>query len=272
MKKNKEKPKGDTKKYSKKTLERLKILKEYCDKIREAGDKKVVSIWVLNPDKIPLGKEITVAILINNSKDKKLDVNKISKSINKIEKEIMDKHNLKILTVHYLLSDFYSKFMKGDIDLFVEIKDSVIIYDEGFAGPIRNLIVEGKVSGTAESMTRRLLDMKKRIKKVHSLKIDMLEKLYFSVVSLGQATIIAGGYNIPIHKDVASELEKKYGKSKLIGRQHIELCEEIVNLFKEFERGNNPRFDGKKLDSLFKGVNDYIYRLGNLIESLEDGR
>jgi hypothetical protein len=47
------------------------------------------------------------------------------------------------------------------------------------------------------------------------------------------------------------------------------LCSKVVSIFKKFESGDKTKLDGKVIDLLLKDVEDYLYRISNLMNKIE---
>ena len=248
----------------------VNALEAFCTSLIRKHGRIVVSIWLLkNPERLR-EKDLYVIILLNDIKTGKSGFKKLELDVLEAEKAVSTNLGVRIHSGFYNLSVYFESVMKGDEDIFREIRHSIPVYDPtGFFGPLKKLINTGKIVGTRESLFKLVFDMKERYKDIHKVKMRILDNIYAAVVDSGQAALITAGTRFPIHKDIASGLEKHFVKKHMLEKRYADYCSDIIQFMKEVEHKRIKNMTGKTLDVMIKKGNLFVNRMKDLVDEIE---
>jgi len=159
-----------------------------------------------------------------------LIINSKSREINNYCK----KFRFKFKTISF--QNYLGEIMKGDEESYLGLSKSDILYDPGrFLDPLQELIKEGKVIITKESLMNRFNSIKEYFKKIDMLKYKILDNIYNSVIDLSQALLIEKHNIYCTQKETPTYLKKYFVKKGIISKTYYENVEEIISLFKDME-------------------------------------
>ncbi len=248
-------------------MKELQVAEKFCKEVISHFKKEVKSIWLLTVEK---NKEITLTILLDDLNVDKLRRSKIESVVKQVEKKILKEDQVAVHTGFYDLSKYFENVMKGNLVMFSEIRNSQPLYDPtGFFTPLKPLIEGGEIIGTRESLLKLIHNVKGRLAKIDMLKLEVLENLYSAVVSAGQAPLIAMNYPAPVPKEVSKQLRKHFVSQKgWLSMDFINMCDDVIQTFKDFEHKRKVDITGKELDELVKKGKAFILRMEHLVSNI----
>lgn len=250
-------------------MKELKAAEKFCKEITLKFKKEVKSIWLLTSEK---DKEATLTLLLDDLTITNAKKRAIVKESRLLDKKILKEDKVQLHIGFYELSKYFENIMKGNLIIFSEIRSSQPLYDPtGFFTPLKPLVAGGEIIGTQESLLRLINNVKGRIRKVDSLKLEILENLYIAVVSAGQAPLVAINHPVPVQKEVSKELRRHFIKDGMLSMDFIRMCDDVVKTFKEFEHKTKVDISGKELDELVKKGKAFILRMEHLVSKIHEG-
>lgn len=227
---------------SKKRIKKESDMEDVLSKIIKKYKKEIISI-IFEKEQI---------LLIINSK---------SKEINNYCK----KFKFKFKTVSF--QNYLGEIIRGDKELYLTLSRSDILYDPGrFLDPLQELIKEGRVLTTKESLVNRFDSINEYFKKINVTKYKVLDNIYTAVIDLSQALLIEKHNVYCTQKETLKHLEKYFVKTRIISKGDYEDVKEIVILFKDIEHKKKEMVSGKELDALQKKANLYKEKVVSLLE------
>lgn len=238
-------------------------LKKFVEEITKKY-KEIKAIWVLNVE-----KEWLVSLLIDDLKIdedilKKIK-NKVLDTINKIKEE----YNLTLHAEIIKLTDYYDAILKNKIDIFAEIKESLCLYDAGgFFKPIKVLVEKGEIKGTKEAIFKLILEVRRDMRELRNIKLDVLSNLYNAIIDAAEAALMLRGISLFVPKEIPKLLEKEFLRKKLISKKTLEAFKDVYNTYKSYEYGEIEEIDGGKLDELIKKTDIFISEMQDLMKKM----
>ncbi|MBI5148791.1 hypothetical protein HZA33_03865 [Candidatus Pacearchaeota archaeon] len=246
-------------------VKKFDALKEFCSSLLRHHRKFIKAIWLLRAEEAMKSKDFTLIVLLDDFKSDYIVKKKIELVAAETEKKLAEKYNFKIHVGFSMLSDYFEAIMLNKIDVFSEINASEALFDPtGFFLPLQELVRRGKIHGTKENLLHLILNVKERIKRVSDFKIEILSSLYAAIIDAGQAPLIAGNFSIPLQKEVAIELERNFARRKMLDRRFIEIYNELVHYYKDYEYGKIKEINGELLDLFLKKARLFIERMEEL--------
>lgn len=244
-------------------------LETFCNLILKKHGSIIVSIWIIKPPE-KMSEDLYLIILVNNFKAGKQKVRKLELDVLKVEKAVFNNLDVRMHSGFYNLSNYFESVMKGDEEIFNEIKYSMPVYDPtGFFGPLKKLVETGKIVGTQESLFKLIFDVKERFRDIDNIKMKILDNIYSAIVDTGQAALISAGSSFPIHKDIAKGLEKHFVKKHMLEERYVNYCNDIVGFLKAIEHKKIKTITGKQIDEMIRKGNLFVNRMKDLVEEIE---
>ena len=235
--------KGRPNKKNRKRIKKESDIEEILSKIIKKYKKEIISV-------IFEKKQI---LLIINSK---------SKEINDYCKKF--KFRFKIVS----FQNYLGEIMRGNKELYLTLSKSDILYDPGrFLDPLQELIKEGRVITTKESLVNRFDSINEYFKKINVTKYKVLDNIYTAVIDLSQALLIEKHNIYCTQKETLKYLEKYFVKTGVINKSDYENVKEIITLFKDIEHKKKEMVYGKELDALQKKADLYKEKVISLLEN-----
>ena len=251
---------------------RMDSAQEFSDKLNEKlGDKvKVVAVW----GSVAKGEhghdsDIDTLVILDDTKLKK-DVpddakKKIQKKVTDLAKETDDR-----ITIQYFpfLTEFWDSLRKGEPLAIEAVRNGEAIYDTGIFMPAKRLLERGKISGTQESVKKRLKLGAAGYKKAEkTMKSSLPHKLEQAMANAGQAPIMLSGANPPPKEKVGEKLGEMFVEQDMLEEEYIEIAEELHD-FGNLGEKNPEEVTGGKLDEMMEKCDDFVRRMHKLVSQM----
>lgn len=251
---------------------RIEAVEEFSDKLQEKlGDKvKVVAVW----GSVPKGEhgydsDIDTLVILDDTKLKK-DVpedakKKIRKKVTDLAKETDDR-----ITIQYFpfLTDFWDSLRKGEPLAIEAVRNGQPVYDTGLFMPAKRLLERGKISGTQESVKKRLKMAAAGYKKAEkNLRSSIPHKLEQSMANAGQAPIMLAGKAPPGKENVPDTLEEMFVEQGMLEEEFVEKAREIYEFADQGEK-DPEEVTGKAVEENLQKTDDFVRRMHKLVSQL----
>ena len=251
---------------------RMEAAQEFSDKLQEKlGDKvKVVAVW----GSVPKGQhgydsDIDTLVILDDTKLEK-DVpddakKKIQKKVTELAKETDDR-----ITIQYFpfLTEFWDSLRKGEPLAIEAVRNGEPVYDPGVFMPAKRLLQRGKISGTQESVRKRLKIGAAGYKKAEkNVKSSVPHKLEQAMASAGQAPIMLAGKNPPAKENVPDVLEDMFVEEDMLEEKYVENARDIHDFGNKGEK-NPQEVTGQEVDEHLQKTDDFIRRMHQLVSEM----
>ena len=251
---------------------RIEAVEEFSDKLQEKlGDKvKVVAVW----GSVPKGEhgydsDIDTLVILDDTKLKK-DVpedakKKIRKKVTDLAKETDDR-----ITIQYFpfLTDFWDSLRKGEPLAIEAVRNGQPVYDTGLFMPAKRLLERGKISGTQESVKKRLKMAAAGYKKAEkNLRSSIPHKLEQSMANAGQAPIMLAGKAPPGKENVPDTLEEMFVEQGMLEEEYVEKAREIYEFADQGEK-DPEEVTGQAVEENLQKTDDFVRRMHKLVSQL----
>jgi predicted nucleotidyltransferase len=250
---------------------RMESAQEFSDKlVDKLGDKvKVVAVW----GSVAKGEhghdsDIDTLVVLDDTKLQK-DVPDDAKK--KIRKKVTDlaKETDERITIQYFpfLTDFWDSLRKGEPLAIEAVRNGEPVYDTGIFMPAKRLLERGKISGTRESVRKRLkagaAGYKKAEKQVRSSTPHKLEQ---AMASAGQAPIMLAGKQPPGKEKVPQVLEDMF-VDDMLEQEYVDMAQEIYEFGDKGEK-NPQEVTGGEVEEHLEKTDKFIRRMRELVSQM----
>jgi predicted nucleotidyltransferase len=255
---------------------RMEAAEEFSDKLNEKlGDKvKVVAVWgSVSKGEHGYDSDIDTLVILDDTKLQK-DVpddakDKIRKKVTNLAKETDDR-----ITIQYFpfLTEFWDSLRKGEPLAIEAVRHGDPVYDTGLFMPAKRLLQRGKISGTQESVKKRLKSAAAGYKKAEkTVKSSTPHKLEQAMASAGQGPIMLAGRAPPGKEKVPDVLEEMFVEKGMLEEEYVEIAREIYELGDKGEK-NPQEVTGEELDEVLEKTDDFVRRMHKLVSQLSAER
>ena len=251
---------------------RMEAAQEFSDKLNEKlGDKvKCVAVWG-SVAKGEHGREsdIDTLVILDDTKLQK-DVpddakKKIQKKVTDLAKETDDR-----ITIQYFpfLTEFWDSLRKGEPLAIEAVRNGEPVYDTGLFMPAKRLLQRGKISGTQESVRKRLKVGAAGYKKAEkNVKSSVPHKLEQAMASAGQAPIMLAGKNPPAKENVPEVLEEMFVEEGMLEQEYADMAQDIYDFGDKGEK-HPEDVTGEEVDEHLEKTDDFIRRMHKLVSEM----
>lgn len=251
---------------------RIESAQEFSDKLLDKlGDKvKVVAVW----GSVAKGEhghdsDIDTLVVLDDTKLQK-DVpddakKKIRKKVTDLAKETDDR-----ITIQYFpfLTEFWDSLRKGEPLAIEAVRNGEAVYDTGIFMPAKRLLERGKISGTQESVKKRLKLGAAGYKKAEkTMKSSLPHKLEQAMANAGQAPIMLSGANPPPKEKVPEKLEEMFVEKDMLEQEFADKAQEIYDFGDKGEK-NPEEVTGEELDEMMEKTDDFVRRMHKLVSQM----
>lgn len=251
---------------------RIEAVEEFSDKLQEKlGDKvKVVAVWgSVSKGEHGYESDIDTLVILDDTKLKK-DVPEDAKK--KIRKKVTDlaKETDERITIQYFpfLTDFWDSLRKGEPLAIEAVRNGEPVYDTGLFMPAKRLLERGKISGTQESVKKRLKMAAAGYKKAEkNFKSSIPHKLEQAMANAGQAPIMLAGKAPPGKENVPDTLEEMFVKQGMLEEEFVEKAREIYEFGDQGEK-NPEEVTGQAVENHLEKTDDFVRRMHKLVSQL----
>lgn len=251
---------------------RMEAAQEFSDKLNEKlGDKvKCVAVWgSVAKGEHSRESDIDTLVILDDTKLQK-DVPDDAKK--KIQKKVTDlaKETDERITIQYFpfLTEFWDSLRKGEPLAIEAVRNGEPIYDTGIFMPAKRLLQRGKISGTQESVRKRLKVGAAGYKKAEkNVKSSVPHKLEQAMASAGQAPIMLAGRNPPAKENVPDVLEEMFVEEGMLEEEYVEKAQDIYDFGDKGEK-NPKEVTGEEVDEHLEKTDEFIRRMHQLVSEM----
>ncbi|MFB6159271.1 MAG: nucleotidyltransferase domain-containing protein [Candidatus Nanohalobium sp.] len=251
---------------------RMESAQEFSDKLLDKlGDKvKVVAVW----GSVAKGEhghdsDIDTLVVLDDTKLQK-DVpddakKKIRRKVTNLAKETDDR-----ITIQYFpfLTEFWDSLRKGEPLAIEAVRNGEAVYDTGIFMPAKRLLERGKISGTQESVKKRLKLGAAGYKKAEkTMRSSLPHKLEQAMANAGQAPIMLSGANPPPKEKVPEKLEEMFVEKDMLEEEFVEKAQEIYDFGDRGEK-NPDEVKGEELEEMMQKTDDFVRRMHKLVSQM----
>ena len=209
-------------------------------------------------------KDIDILIIINDL-NIKLSAEVVEAYRIIVEKLVIQTSNrIHVTTLKF--SNFWDYIRAGDPIGINMLRDGVPLYDTGFFEALQQLLRQGRIRPTYESIWTYFARAPATI---HNSKWHLLQAtldLYWAVIDAAHAALMSLGEIPPTPAHVADLLEGKMVKQKLLEKKYAETMRKFYKLSKGILHKQIREITGKEYDGYLKEAKAFVDRMEAFVE------
>jgi len=251
---------------------RMESAEEFADKLVEKLEDKVkcVAVW----GSVPQGEhgydsDIDTLVILDDTKLKK-DVPKDARKKIKNKVTNLAKETDERITIQYFpfLTEFWDSLRKGEPLAIEAVRNGEPVYDTGIFMPAKRLLERGKISGTRESVKKRLKLAAGGYKKAEkSLRSSIPHKLEQAMANAGQGPIMLAGKQPPAKEKVPQVLEEMFVEKDMLEEEYVEMAQEIYD-FADMGEKESDKVTGEMVEENLEKTDKFVKRMHELVSQL----
>ena len=172
----------------------------------------------------------------------------------------------------YILTEFWEAVKDAHPVIFTFIRDGVPLYDRGAFMPWKLLLKMGKIKPSPEAIDM-FMSLGEKVASNVKRKLNEIatEDIYWGIITPSQAVLMLYGISPPTPKETVPLMREIFvRKEKLLEPKYVEILDKIVSLYKKYEHEEIKTITGKEIDMLLQQSSDYIKRLKELMDQIEE--
>ncbi len=268
-KKKKKKPKKIAKRVKR---NRVRLVKKFSDLVREKLKDNVKAVFTFGSGvrKDKGFNDIDVAVLLDDTKLKRSPSRRMKNDLfDRLNKLAKDEVDDRIHAQIYFLSKFWNNVRYGDPIIMSIVKDAIVVYDVGIIEPVRLMLKKGLITGTKESIDRRLEMGPDILKAAENKMTSVIRPLDDAVIESSRAVIIEAGLISPPPNKVPEIFNELFVKEGLVKKKYGKTLKKIHKTYKDWEHGDLKNLSGKEIDKLKKEAEDFLEQIPKLVKKVK---
>ncbi|MBT4446096.1 hypothetical protein HOA92_07165 [archaeon] len=248
----------------------LKIARVFSDKLKKELQDFLSSVVVFGSSarKTQHKNSDIDVLIIGNDLDFKLSQPFLETYRLIIERTIMNTSG-KLHVTSMTMSSFWEYARAGDPIVTNILRDGVTLHDNGSFRPLQQLLRQGRVRPTEESVWRYFARAPKTLNNSRWHIMQGTLDLYWAVIDSAHAALMAKDTIPPSPDHVAAMLNKVFVKSKELEPKYVELMTKFYNLNKDITHRKIQHINGRDYDHLYKEAGEFVNRMKKLIRKHE---
>ena len=184
----------------------------------------------------------------------------IQKAVEKVDAKRLHVQSLK-------LSAFWEYTRAGDPVAINILRDGIAFIDRGFFEPLQILLLNGRIRPSQEA-TQSYVNMAYSSLNRSKSNIDTaIVDLYWACIDSAHAALMSRG-EVPVSpSQVATELDEKLVKNKLLEKRYVDIMSHMYELSKKILKREVSNLSGKEYDKYLKYTDSFVSRMTKIIKS-----
>ena len=164
------------------------------------------------------------------------------------------------------LTNFWDYVRNGDPIIVNMLRDGIPLHDTGFFEPAQNLLFQGRISPTKESIWAYHARAPNTILNSEWHIIQAVLDLYWAVIDSAHSALMKQGETPASPALIADLMEQKLVKRKMLEEKYVHVMRNFYKLMKMITHREIMEVKGEEYDRYFKIADDFVKRMRKLIE------
>lgn len=182
-----------------------------------------------------------------------------------LEKIIVETSN-KLHVTTLKLTNFWDYIRKGDPLGLNILRDGVALYDIGVFDPLRELLAEGRIAPSQETIN---IYVNKAITSMFNSRNHVIRAtldLYWAVIDVSHAVLMQEGVLPQSPAKVADKLNETLVKTKKLESKYVNIMRKFYQVSKEIVHNEKSLVTGQEYDRYLKEAQNFIDRMKKLLK------
>ena len=164
------------------------------------------------------------------------------------------------------LTNFWEYLRAGDPIAVNMLRDGYPLYDSGFFEPAQQLLYDGRIKPTRESVYAYYARAPLTLANANWHVMQGAMDLYWAVIDAAHAALMKHGHIAPTPRHVSGLLHDTFTRTGMLDKKHIKTMDEFFALNKNIVHRKISDLTGKDYDSYRKKATEFIHEMERLIK------
>jgi len=208
--------------------------------------------------------DIDVLVVID---DVSMEMNaEIAETYRIIVEKIISDVSTKLHITTLKLTSFWEYVRAGDPVGINILRDGIAMLDTGMFDPLKQMLKEGRIRPTEESMWAYFMKAPSSIASSRSLVMRACVDLYWAVMDSSHAALMSMGEVPPSPENVPDLIREKLVSKRLVPANYPSVVKKYYDMMKGIEHGNIKEIKGTTYDSLMKEASEFVLTMRKIVD------
>ncbi len=165
------------------------------------------------------------------------------------------------------LSNFWDYMRTGDPIGINMLRDGVPLYDSGVFEPAQQLLFQGKIRPTKESVWVYWARAPNTIQNAQWHIMQSVVDLYWAAIDAAHAALMRIGEIPPTPSHVPDMLEEKFVRTKMLDKRYVSTMRNMHKIAKMIAHRDINEVKGEAFDRYLKEVEEFVKQMRHIIET-----
>jgi len=165
-----------------------------------------------------------------------------------------------------LASAVWSGLKSKDDSIVGLMRDSLVVYDNGFFLPCQELLVTGKIRPSKESVRVYFVKAENSVKSSGGRVDRAVLDLYWAVIDSAHAAVMIAGITPPSPKDLAETIKRDLVKRNLVHKRCGDIVDKFYNIAKRIMHKEIFGVSGREFDELLADADFFIKEMDEFVK------
>lgn len=166
-----------------------------------------------------------------------------------------------------LASQFWKGVRNKDSRTLDVIRNSLVVHDNGFFYPIQDLLVNGKMRPSRESVRIYFMKSDKAIKNANEHVAKAIIDLYWAVTDAAHSAVMTAGITPPSPKELSSVVNDVLVRRNLVHPRCVEIISNVYTVAKKIMHKQQFEFTGREYDKYLEDVDFFIQEMNDFVKT-----
>lgn len=210
-------------------------------------------------------KDIDVLLIVNDVSI--IMTPEVSESFRIITERVSSRVSRRFHINTLKLSNFWDYLRSGDPIAINMLRDGVPLYDSGIFEPAQQLLFQGRIRPTKESVWLYWARAPNTVQNSQWHILQAVVDLYWAVIDASHAALMRIGEIPPTPSHVPEMLDEKFVKAGLLDKKYVSIVKELHKMAKMIAHRELKEISGDSYDNYLKETQEFIKHMRSIIET-----
>jgi uncharacterized protein (UPF0332 family) len=234
-----------------------------CERLRKKYPAMIASLLIRRP---AVGHDATdIVVVIDDFNSTVLD--QTVDDIKMAASELAYSSRLGLKCDAILVSSLWEGMKSRDDGVMALVRDTLVVYDNGFFIPLQDLLVTGKIRPSKESVKVYFVKAERSIKSSSEHVSKAILDLYWAVTDSAHAAVMVAGITPPSPKELAETLKRELVARNLVHRRCADIVDSFYDVAKRVMHKEVFEISGREFDSYLADADFFIKEMDDFVKT-----
>ncbi len=253
--------------YNKYPTDDIKVAQRFANSLKKELNEFLIGVVVFGSSvrkETTHRSDIDVLVIIDDTTTVLTD--SIIEGYRIIVENLMNKISTKLHVTSMTFTSYWEHVRNGDPILVNILRDGVALLDTGFFQPVQELLKQGRVRPSEESIWRYYGRAPRTLLNSRWHVLQATLDLYWGVIDAAHAALMRANQIPPNPNHVAEMLNKVFVKHKMLEKKYVETMRRFYKLSKMITHREIKEIKGHEYEKYYYEADEFIKRMRKLIQ------